>query len=67
MDISEFRQTCRMLVRIKGGKPEEVVLRLAHQDPEGLNARPVGKRVHLKGEWFDSKDVEVVEMLPWLG
>ena len=67
MDISEFRQTCRIRVRIKGGEPMDVVLRLAHQDPEGLNDRPVGKEVYLNGRWHDSKDVEVLELLPWLG
>ena len=66
MDISQFRQTCRIRVKVKGGEPKDVVIRLAHQDPEGLNARPVGENVYFDGEWHKSKDVEVLEVLPWL-
>ena len=67
MDISQFRQTCRIRVRVKSGEPQDIVLRLAHQDPEGLNSRPVGERVHFNGRWHDSRDVEVLDVLPWLG
>lgn len=66
MDITQCRQTCRLRVKVKGGEPRDVVIRLAHQDPEGLNNRPVGKRVHFDGEWHESKDVEVIDLLPWL-
>ena len=65
MDISQFRQTCRVRVRVKGGELKDIVLRLAHQDPEGLNDRPVGEKVYFDGEWHESKDVEVIQVLPW--
>ena len=62
-----MRQTCRLRVKINGGAPTDVVLRFAHQDPEGQNSRPVGENVHLNGTWNKSKDVEVLELLPWIG
>jgi hypothetical protein len=66
MNISEFRQTCRLRVQVKGGEPRDIVLRLAHQDSQGLNDRPVGERVHFDGQWYDSADVKVLELLPWI-
>jgi len=45
-DIRDFRQTCRLRLKING---EEKIVKLLfdHQEPQGLNNRPVGSMVHL--------------------
>jgi len=67
IDISELRQTCRLTVKVAGEEPKDIVLRFAHQDPEGQNDRPVGEDVYFEGKWHKSKDVQVIRVLPWMG
>ena len=65
MDLRLFRQTCRLKVSVNG--TEHVVrLLFRHQEPQGLNSRPVGGRVQLDTlGWHDTQDVKVLEILPW--
>ena len=66
--LSECRQTCRVKVRINGGEESVVEVLMAHQTTGGLNSRPCGDRVHLvPGGWFNTDDVELIEVLPWQG
>ncbi len=60
-----YRQTCRVKIKISN-KIEIARLIFAHQQSGGLNNVPIGDRVYLEPlGWFNTDDVELLEVLTW--
>jgi hypothetical protein len=57
-----FRQKCRVLVSIQGGKRQEAKLLFG----AGMNDGPIMDRVYLDPHgWFNTDEVELIKVLIW--